>query len=204
MSDQDTTQKDEQYSKDFVEKLMKEKKNYASKVDEISAKLAAYESTIKEKDMEVLKVKEDWKSLATEKEKEVLALKAALQEKETAIQSIQVEKINGHKISALKRELDKLGADHKSMDSILRLADLNVMKYDEEHKVVLGVEEVAKSIKEQIPAVFGVSVPGVSHAAPAGSNAKMDIETWKKMDIKERRKIPLEQVYKGMGIDIVK
>lgn len=155
-----------------LEKVLKEKRNAMERVREL-------EGTLQNVTDERLKEKEDWKTLYE-------STKTKLDEVNTNLESERVEKINGHKLSSLKRELSKMGAQENSMDALLKLADTSALKFDPEHKVVLGTEMVAKQIKDSIPAAFGRPGAGVDQSAPQTNTADLSIDSFKSMSAKDR------------------
>jgi hypothetical protein len=115
-----------------------------------------------------------------------MSLEEALEYKQRLEQHI-VREQNGIKQGSLRKELEKMGANPKAMDLLLgKLANLESLKYDEDHRVVLGAEDEARRIKEQLPELFGRSTAGVGHEAPQGAPVDMDVNAYKNMSLKDK------------------
>lgn len=149
MEEQQTHQtQTENYNKEFVDKLLNEKKNYAKAVEELKLKVNAYESKFKEIEQESLKAKEDWKTLAENSQKEALQYKQML-EQETS------KRVSTLKMGALKREFEKMGLrDTKIIETLAPLVKLDTVRYDESTETVVGAEEEARRLKETLPQLF--------------------------------------------------
>ena len=172
---------------DAFKKLLSEKRNWQQKAQEEEKRRKELEETY-------LKEKEDYKTLYGNAQ-------SKLDELQTKLETEQREKVNGFKLSSLKSELTKMGADTASMDALLRLADINALKYDGDHKVVLGTEEVARQIKEQIPRAFGNgNTAGVDQSAPASIPTDLDFA---KLTPEQRRDPAiLKQIYEKRGVKV--
>lgn len=165
--------KPEMVSREAYEKLLKEKKNAMLALEDLkSQKQGAEEARLR----------------AEGKVEELLELeKQKSQKYESELRELKVKTENGIKSGALRKELEKMGANTKAMDLILgKLANMETLKYDEEHRVVLGVEDEALRIKEQLPELFGRSSAGVSHEAPKTFQSNIDIEAYKKLSPQEK------------------
>lgn len=174
-------------SNPVLEKVLHEKKNAMARIKELEAQ-------VKLESDEKLKIKEDWKALAEQREKDAKEWK----DKYT---SLEAKLDTSAKKSELQKELAKMGADAKSIDSLLKLADLSLLKVDQEHGVVLGAAEVAKKIKEEIPLAFGKQNNSVNNDAPELNNGELTIEAYKKMTPEERKK-NRAAIYKANGIEM--
>lgn len=173
----------------ILEKVLKEKKNAMERVRELEAQM----QTITD---ERLKEKEDWKTLYETTKTKLDTLNSELEQE-------RVEKVNGHKLSSLKKELAKMGAQDSAMDALLKLADLGKLKYDSEHKVVLGTEETARAIKDAIPAAFGKATAGVDQDAPSTKFVNVDLNTFKQMNAQDKKNPEiLRQIYEKHGITV--
>jgi len=156
----------------LLEKALNEKKNWKAKAQDLEEKLQ------NEADQR-LKEKEDWKSLYE-------STKQKLDEVTTTLTVKEEETRNGYKTAALKRELEKLGAQGESVGTLLKLADLQGLKYDTEHKIVLGAEDAAKNIYDSIPQAFGKVTSKVDNRAPQSDFSGLDLDTYKNMSAKDR------------------
>lgn len=181
----------------FVEKVLKEKKNAMAALSEAKAKITEYEAILKDKEESELRLKEDHKALAERYKQE----RDQLNDK---IQSIEIEKVNGIKRAELRKELTKMGADEKSLDFMIKSVDLPRLKYDTDHKLVLGVEDVALELKEQAPALFGVKSVGVDSSAPSGLHAGvLSVDEYRKLPISERKKPEVRRKFlEAQGIKV--
>ena len=146
-----------------IEKILKEKKNAMERIRELEAKLK------NEEDAKLIE-KENWKTLAEQKDKEA----KDWQEKFTSAQRM-IE--DSAKISEIKNELLKNGLNQGYVDVAMKLVDLNSVIFDRENKIVTGTENAVKMIKEKVPVLFQKQTPGVDHSAPAsGNTGKLTIE----------------------------
>lgn len=176
----------------FVQKLLTEKKNWAAKAEALERQLKEKEAILEQATNEKLKESGNIKELLEKLEKENIELKTKQAE-------IIAEEKRRKKLGAVKKELEKLGADSTSMDFLLNNVKLEALKHDEDHNVVLGVEDEALRIKAQVPQVFGKKSSGVSHDAPTTDVSSLDIDAWKKMSYAEKKK-NLEALYKAKNI----
>lgn len=186
--------KGDSVSRDAHEKLLKEKKNAMMAIEQLKAQTAAYEAKLKEAEENTLKIKEDWKALAESREKELLTLRQQLD-------GVKTETVTNYKLTAVKKEFEKMGADSKTLDFLIKNVNVAALKYDEDHKVVLGAEEEAKRIKEYIPQVFGKSQAGASHGAPELEAKNLTLESFKSMSLADKKK-NMAELYKSQGITL--
>jgi endo-1,4-beta-mannosidase len=158
------------YDKEFVEKLLTEKKNAMKGLDEIKSKLSAYEAQIKEVEEQRLKEKEDFKTIAQIKEKESIEWKAKYGALEAKLQT-------SAKLGAIKKEFEKMGLrDAKAVDMLLNLVRSEHLKYDEENQIVIGAEDEARRIKESIPMVFAANASKMNHDAANATPGALSVE----------------------------
>lgn len=181
-------------SREAYEKAIKEKKNAMLGIEEAKLKIAAYEAKLKEAEENNLKIKEDWKTLAETREAELITLRQKLD-------SVNTETVTNYKLTAVKKEFEKMGADSKTLDFLIKNVNVAALKYDEDHKVVLGAEEEAKRIKEYIPQVFGKSQAGASHGAPELEAKNLTLESFKAMSLADKKK-NMAELYKSQGITL--
>jgi hypothetical protein len=174
-------------SNETLEKLLREKRNWQTKALEL-------EDALKKESEKKLVEKEEWKALSEKYGKEKTEL-------ETKYASLHKEIINGKKQSAIKNELLKIGADTKALPALLRLAELDKVRYDEDHGIVLDAETVALSVKDIIPQAFGVSMK-VDHSAPQTSAPlKMSIDTYKTLSYDDQKK-KMKDLYESLGVTV--
>ena len=188
------TDKGDSVSRDAHEKLLREKKNAKMAIEQLKAQTAAYEAKLKEAEENTLKIKEDWKALAESREKELLTLRQQLD-------GVKTETVTNYKLTAVKKEFEKMGASNQSLDFLIKNVNVAALKYDEDHKVVLGAEEEAKRIKEAVPQVFGKSQAGVSHNAPELDAKPLTLEAFKQMSLADKKK-NMAEFYKSQGINL--
>jgi hypothetical protein len=181
-------------SREAYEKALKEKKNAMLGIEEAKLKIAAYEAKLKEAEENNLKIKEDWKTLAETREKELLTLRQQLD-------GVKSETVTNYKLTAVKKEFEKMGADSKTLDFLIKNVNIAALKYDEDHKVVLGAEDEAKRIKEFVPQVFGKSQAGASHGAPELEAKSLTLESFKSMSLADKKK-NMAELYKSQGINL--
>lgn len=183
--------KTETYNKDFVEKLLNEKKNYQSKVSELESQLKAKAET-------ELKEKEQWKTLFETKSKEV-------EELTTKLSTIEQHRIEQTKQSELKKELGKLGIKSSYVDRAVKLADLSSIKMDAETGTIYGADVTAKTLASDWPDLFGSAPPAGtnSDAGKPPSTSILSLEDWAKLPYEERKKREGEVLAK-LGVSVKK
>lgn len=177
---------------DAYEKVLIEKRNAMAKARELEEKLERLET-------ERLKEKEDYKAMYEMSQKK-------LKEYETVLATEKENKTRAIKLTAVKKEFEKMGLkDSQAAETLFPLIDINTLKYDEEHSVVLGAEDEARRIKERLPQVFGAgtSTARAAHDAPTGTTGAITLDAWKKMSPQDRKKYEPE-LYKSMGVNFRK
>jgi hypothetical protein len=113
---------------------------------EKSAREAA-EALVKQKELDELKAKEDYKGLYEKMDADAKIREANDKER--------TEKLSrGAKLSAVQNEFAKLGINPERVTSALRLVDLTDVKYDENTNTVLGADIAASKIKLSMPEIF--------------------------------------------------
>lgn len=154
------------YSKEFVEKLLKEKNNHRDAKLKLEQELKALkEGTPTPKKEE---------GGADDKTKELLKAKDEELKKTTErLQALEKQKTEGIKMGALSEEFEKNGGDPKKFELIRRLVDTQKVIIDEDSGVVYGTEGEIKRIKELAPELFGKPRKGVNDG-DAGSNDRHD------------------------------
>lgn len=183
-----STPAQETYNKEFVDKLLNEKKNYAKAVEELKLKTQAYESKFKEIEEQTLKQKEDWKTLGEMSQKEALEWKQKYEATQTRHQ-------NTLKLGALKREFEKMGLrDAKTVEGIQSLIKFDAIRYDESTETIVGAEEEAKRIKEILPQVFiAMNNARTNHDATHSVPVTYSTE---KLNEMVKSKAPIEEIRK--------
>jgi hypothetical protein len=188
MTDQTQTETEtvNAYSKEFVDKVLTEKKNAMQSLTELKQKVMTYEAQLKETEEARLKEKEDWKSYAELKVKEA-------QEANTKFQALETKLQTQVKIGAIKKEFEKLGIkDNKLVEGIVPLLKLDMIKYDENTQTVIGAEDEVKRIKESLPQIFMVqSAAKVNHDASNNAPQTYSVEKFKEM---ARKGAPIKEI----------
>lgn len=185
MSEENQNVTKESYDKDFVEKVLTEKKNAMKALEEVKTKLSAYEQQLKQTEEQRLKEKEDWKSMAEIRAKEAIEWQTKYSHLESKVQT-------SAKLSAIKREFEKMGLkDSKTQEMLLGIVKTDALKYDEENQVVLGVEEEARRIKESIPMVFAANATKMNHDSAGSAPTGYTVEGFKEL---VASKAPIQKV----------
>jgi hypothetical protein len=179
-----TTQTTDSYSKDFVSKLMTEKKNWAEKAKTL-------EMELKQKNEQKMLEEKRFEELAAQREKEL----KEWQEKHLTLQSKIKET---HKTSELKKELLKLGIDTKYLDDTIKLADISKITYDDETGIITGAEHIAKSLQEKFSPLFGVKT-NANHQAPSATHTPLSLDDFKKLSPEDKKKFSGD-IYAQLGI----
>jgi len=135
------------------QKLLKEKQNWAEKARKESEEKAALSAKLQEIETARLKEKDDQKGLAEMYQKKYVELETKLKEQEA-------EQQRAIKLTQVKREWEKLGLkDANAAEKLLKLVDLDKIKYDPDLKITLGQEEEAKRIFEDFKPIFSGDSP---------------------------------------------
>ena len=170
---------------DAFHKLLKEKKNAMARIQEL-------ETQIKERERTDLVKKEEWKTLAEQREKEIQEITDRLNTREQEI-------AKSIKMGEVRKELIKLGAENQYIDQAMRLIDFETVSYDTETGTVSGADSAAMVVKETLPPLFGSSGARADHSAPAGVGKPLTLEEWKQLPYEEQQKRKAE-LFEGMGI----
>jgi len=181
---------------DHIQKLLKEKQNWQSKSRTLEEENAIIKAKLKEKEELELINQKKYQEVAEIKKKEADEWKQKYEQTEQRI-------VTATKASAVKAELLKMGLNPQYAAEMIKLADLNSLHYDDESRVVTGTEEVAKSLYEKFPPLFGKGKPGVSHDAPQGGGGRLTMQEWKALPREEQLKREPE-LYATLGISRTK
>jgi len=162
----------------IVEKLLKEKRNYASKAADLEAKLKMFED-------ERLVEKEQFKTLAEQRLKEI-------QELTNRVQQDQALRDKARKLAAVKKQLVQMGLrpEHEEL-ALNKLIDVEDLVIDPDTQAVLGAEEKAKAFRQSYSTlgIFGQKAPGVNQNAPAaGSTTPKSVRELTKKELMEQLK----------------
>lgn len=179
------------YPSHFVEKVKKEKDNYAKQAADLKAKLAELEAKLNSSAEQKLAEKEQYKTLWEQE-------KTRRTELEQFVQKTKAEKVESTKRDAVKKHLFDLGLRPEKEDVVFRLMDLSNVMVDDETLAVIGAEEAAKALYEKHNdlGIFKHASPKVSHqAAPS---RQVGLETEKpKISSKEELIAQLKQLHGG-------
>lgn len=157
------------------QKLLREKQNWAEKARKEAEEKATLAAKLQEIETARLKEKDDQKGLAEMYQKKYIELETKLKEQEA-------EQQRAIKLTQVKREWEKLGLkDTGAADKLLKLVDLDKIKYDPDLKITLGQEEEAKRIFEDFKPLFSGDAPRADHSAPKGAPASVSIDGYKQM-----------------------
>ena len=185
---------------DLVEKIKKEKENFKKALEQEKAEKEKLALALKEKEEAELKLKEDYKTIAQKKEEEALNWKQKYEQRDQAI-------VTATKLGEIRKEFEKLGADHKSMDVLLKLVNTEAVKVergDNDNIIgVYGVGDEVKRIKDSLPMVFGKPSTGANHESPDINHKPMDLEAFKSMPLQDKKK-NMAEVFKAQGIELKK
>lgn len=181
-------------NEEFKYKLLTEKKKAMEEARQLRERL-------KEIETKKLEESQKYKELYEAVKKENEQIKNQVQE---SIQKEQMRK----KQNSLSQELRKLGVKQERMDWIMqRLSpeELNAIKYDEEHNLFYGQDELASAIKQNAPEFFG---QGSVRADQSNSDLKTAGESYESIkDIpltKRKDKNFMAKWYESQGIQIRK
>lgn len=160
------TTKGEFVPRETYEKAINENKNWREKAKANEAKLQAMEMAQMEKDNNLKGINE--------------ALVKKIQEYETKIKEREEQETRAFKLTKVKQELAKLGL--KEADALLDMVKVDAVKYEPELRVVLGAEEEAKRIFENLAPILKLTnTSKPNHDAPQGVPADVSIESYKRM-----------------------
>jgi len=168
----DVSEKTKSYSPEFVDKLMRERKNWQARAKEL-------EDVNRKQEESSLLEKQEYKTLYENTIKDNETLKST-------IATYNEEKVDNAKQGELRREFAKLGLQANYFDKATKLIDVNSIRYDSDTGVIIGAEEAARALQTEMPVLFGKPSTNVSGAAPQGSPRPLTIDEWKKLDTKER------------------
>lgn len=174
-------------AKAHIEKILKEKKNFAEALEKERAEKLQIQEQLKAKELNEAKLKGDIEGIVKIKDNELNEWKAKAESLMQKQNEFEQSKTKEYKLASLKKELVKMGAADDTMEGLLRLSNLDLIKWEDEHKVALGAEDEAKRIKSMMPVAFGVQTPRTDHSAPGSPAANIDIEAYKKLSLKEQR-----------------
>lgn len=176
-----------QYSEEFVNKILNEKKN-------TTLRLKQLEDEKKQIEEQRLLEQNKWKEIAEMRESDLKVTQQKFQELQTKI-------VQAKKESALKSELRKRGCLDKYIDKTLGFAKMDAIKIDDETGVVYGAETVAEQIQTEYDVFFQTSGPRPTHAAPSMTPQKMDINSFRALPLDEQKK-NMRKFYEAAGITL--
>ncbi len=188
---------------DAFKKIKTEKENWKKAAEEAKAKADAIEAKLKEKEEAELKTSQKFKELAELKEAQAADLKKQLEELTNKINEKENLIKTTQKRGAVKKELMANGVDEASMDVVMKLVDLEEVKFDEDAQAFYGVDGVIKKLKESLPVVFGAKkeIPGGD--SPNGTTDSLSAENFSKLTLKEMKEKQFE-LMKSHGVQLRK
>lgn len=178
---------DKKYDASFVEKLKKEKENWAKSASETKAQLEELQSKLAEIEKDKMMSNEQYKEYAEKLELELNESKQELGKFKETIKQGQVNR-------RIQDELVRNGLNPKYMDDALRLVDRNQISFHPETNLPLGVEDLVRDFKDRYSDLgfFGKSVPGVDYSAassrPQGQKNLTDMSIQEKLQLLSQSK----------------
>ena len=169
-------------------KLKKEKENWKQKAIDL-------ENTLKLAADARLKEKEDFKALYENEQKEKNELKLQIEE-------AKKNEIKNKKAAFVKSEFAKNGAHGDSIDMLVKLVDIEAVKYDPETGAIWGHEDSVKAVKEKMPMVFGTNPAAPNQSAPNVNTQVFDFAKLSGKDL--TKKDTLAMAFKQAGIELKK
>lgn len=137
---------------------------------------------------ELKKVKDEKKAAEEKRLIEKEEYKTIAEQRLVELTSLKDKVLSANRTAAVKSEFSKLGMAPDVMEVAMKLVDMNTISVDMEHNVVTGADSAVKVIKEKLPQLFAAATPGVSHAAPQGSQTTLTMEAWKALPTAEKLK----------------
>jgi len=163
-----------------IDKLKREKNNYAASNAEIRKELDEMKRLHAESQESELQSKEQYKELWEQSKEELQKVKGEHE-------SLNLKITEGKKMSAVKEELRKRGLNPHNEVHALKLMDVSQVLIDPETGTVVGAEDAAKDLHEQLKdsGFFGQAVPGVSHqAATVNKPSGKPLSEWSQDEIR--------------------
>lgn len=140
-NDSATSGADKGYPKEFVEKIKKEKDNYAKAVHALRTELESVKAVQQDREKQELEQKQEYKKLYE-------AEKAKAENASKELGSMQ-ERIKQATINTqIRNELVKRGLDEVHVETALKLVDRSAVAIDPATQAVVGADEVAKKFHE--------------------------------------------------------
>jgi hypothetical protein len=164
-------------SNPHLDKVLREKRNYAAKAAELEAKIKELEEN---KLVESQKFESLWQQ---EKEARVQA--------ESKYSQLSTKIEDNEKKSAIRSELVKLGLNPQHEQTVFRLMDTKDVFLDQDTGAIIGADHAAKAFHESFKDLgfFGRKTPGVSYEAPGVNvNASKPLDQLSKEEILQQLK----------------
>lgn len=159
-------------------KLKREKDNVLKAKQLVEGENAKLLARIQELETLSLSEKEQYKTLyEREKEARELVIKELTSHKE--------KEVEGKKLSAIKKELFKLGLDPKFEEAALKLVDKKSIVVDQATDTIIGADEIAKQFHQNYGSLGFFSKAGsfANHTAAAAGPLKVDLS---KMSVEQK------------------
>lgn len=180
-STEETPQTEQPMNREFVDKVLREKKNTALKNMQLQQEMENLKLKIQESEEKELLREKKFEQLFQQKSTEVEQWKNKYTDQTKVI-------VDATKTGALKSELSKLGINQDRFPHVMKLVDLNQIQYDNDSRTVLGAEEIARDLAATLPEWFGTTKIGVNQEAPKQSFGPLTIEKWRELPESERNK----------------
>lgn len=196
----------EDSAKAHIEKILKEKKNAMEALAKTQKDLELERQAKQDAALQIAKIKGDMEAVIKIKDDEIAEFKSKYESITLKEKEMQEKQVKEYKLSSIKKELIKMGADNTAIEGLLRLSNLEMVKWDDDHKIALGVEDEAKRIKSMLPVAFGVQSARADHGAPASTGASVyDIDSFKNLTPQQRKDPALmAKIYEASGITVKK
>ena len=183
-------EKEPQKSPDeFAQRVLREKKNWQAKAQELESKL-------KQMELEQAEKAQDW-------QKKAEIYKTQFEEANTRLSEYQEKDVKQKKLAALQSELIKIGANREYMGTILEYAsgNLNDVIIDQDTGVVEGADFVANKLKSKLAPMFGKTTAQVDSSAPEGAPKPMTYDAIReKYKTIDERTAAMADMMKAKGI----
>lgn len=166
-----------------IDKLLKEKQNYAKGLNDVKQK---YEQLLSEKQQ-----REEQELLNTRQHEKVIELqRSEITELKGTVGSFEKRETEGRKNIAILGELKRLGfvENEVNKDLAMRLFDKGDVEIDPTANIVMGADLAAKTFYDKYHhlGLFGQKTVGVNQDATRGVGQPLTLEEWRKLPVDEQ------------------
>lgn len=194
----DTTQEVETISQEtnpLLDKVLKEKKNAMTRNMQLQEELQSMKVRMQEIEEEKLQKERNFEQLAEQRKSEIESWRQKYENQQKFM-------VDTAKVGSIKSELSKLGINQDRVDLALKMVDINKLQYDNEAKIILGADDLARELASKVPEWFGSYKRGVNQDAPKDSFGSITLEKWRGLPEGDKYKPEvLKELYKSQGID---